>query len=291
MRNKFTTSLLTFFLIAAAPLFGQESLVPPDEEGPGNDDRHAAFDSKYYLSVGDFFADRGFKASAEGSVTPSNPTPFIDFASQLKVDDRPDLLLAEFRWQFSEKWNLGLQYFNSRRDGRRTLDETIEWEGVTYEVGAAVDAETSVDITRIVFSRRFRQKEGHDFRLTGGIHWIDISGEIEGAATLGDGSTGFATSKATASLPIPNVGAQYLYSPSGKWLLSARVDWLSASVGDYSGGIWNVNLNANYQVAKNFGVGFGYQFFQVDGTLNEDDWKGDVKITFYGPTIQVTGFW
>ncbi len=255
------------------------------------DDRHPALDSKYYISVGGYFARRAFKASAEGSITPSNPTPYVDFESDLKVDDRPDLLVAEFRWQFAEKWNLGLQYFNSTRDGQHTLDETIEWEGVTYEVGARVTTETSVDITRIVLSRHFRQKEGHDFRLTGGLHWLDISAQIQGEATQGDGSTAFATSKAAAAFPIPNVGVLYQYSPSQKWLFSARVDWFSASIGDYSGGIWNTNLSVNYQVAEHIGVGLGYQFFQIDGTLTEEQWKGDVKIRFSGPTFQVSAFW
>ena len=157
------------------------------------DDRHPALDSKYYVSVGGFLASRAFKASAEGSITPTSPTTYVDFESDVKVDDRPDLLVAEFRWQFAEKWNLGLQYFNSTRDGGHTLDESIEWEGVTYEIGAVVAAETKVDITRIVLTRQFRHKEGHDFRLTGGLHWLDISAKVQGEATLGDGSTAFAT--------------------------------------------------------------------------------------------------
>ena len=60
---------------------------------------------------------------------------------------------------------------------------------------------------------------------------------------------------------------------------------------DYSGGIWNVNLSANYQVAKHIGVGIGYQFFQIDGTLTEDRWQGDLRVRFSGPTFQVSGFW
>ena len=255
------------------------------------DDRHPALDSKYYVSVGGFFASRAFKASAEGSITPVVPTPHVDFESDLEVDDSPELVVAEFRWQFAEKWNLGLQYFNSTRNGVHTLEGSIEWEGVTYEVGAMVAAKTSVNITRIVLSRHFRQKEGHDFRLTGGLHLLDISAQIQGEATLDDGSTKFATSKASTSLPIPNVGVLYQYSPSQKWLFSARVDWFSASICDYSGGIWNTNVSANYQLAEHFGVGLGYQFFQIDGTLTDDRWKGDLKIRFSGPTFQVSGFW
>ena len=254
-------------------------------------DQHPALDSKFYISVGGYFASRVFKGSADGSTTPSEPSLNADFETDFKVNDTPELLLAEFRWQFTENWNLGLQYFDATRNGENTLDGTIEWEDVTYEVGADVAVATSVDITRIVLSRHFRQKEGHDFRLAGGLHWIDVSAQIQGEATLDDGSTAFVTSRASASLPIPNVGALYQYSPSQKWLFSARVDWFSASVGDYSGGIWNTNLTANYQIAEHVGVGLGYQFFQIDGTLSEDRWKGDLKIRFSGPTFQVSGFW
>lgn len=255
------------------------------------DDRHPGLDSKYYISVGGYFASRAFKASAEGSVTVQRPTPFVDFESDLKLDDAPELIIAEFRWQFAEKWNLGLQYFNSTRKQQHTLEGSIEWEDVTYEVGANVLAETNVDITRMVLSRHFRQKGGHDFRLAAGLHLLDLSAKIAGDATLNDGSTVFSTNKTSTSLPIPNVGAFYLYSPSEKWLLSARVDWFSASIGDYSGSIWNTNLSVNYQVAKHVGVGLGYQFFQINGTVEDDLWKGDLKIRFSGPTFQISGFW
>ena len=255
------------------------------------DDRHPALDSKYFISVGGYFASRAFKASAEGSIEKSNPTPLVDFGSDLNVDDTPELLVAEFRWQFAEKWNLGLQYFDSTRKGQHTLEGSIEWEDVTYEIGAVVVTDTSVEITRMVLSRHFWQKGGHDFRLAAGLHILDISAKIEGDATVNDGSTVFATSKVATSFPIPNVGALYLYSPSEKWLFSARVDWFSASIGDYSGGIWNTNLSVNYKVAKHVGVGLGFQYFQIDGTLTDDQWKGDVKVRFSGPTFQVSGFW
>lgn len=255
------------------------------------DDRHLALDSKFYASVGGFFADRAFRASAEGSVTPGSPSPFVDFESDVKVDDSPQLFVAEIHWQYSENWNLGLQYFRASRNEQGTLETTIEWEGVTYEFGADVRAETAVDITRIVFSRNFWQKNGHDFRLAAGLHWIDVSAGISGEATLDDGSTAFAASTASASLPIPNVGGVYRYSPSDKWLFNFRVDWFSADVGDYSGGIWNTMTSVNYRVAEHVGIGLGYQFFQIDGTLNEERWKGDLKIRLSGPFLQVAGFW
>ena len=255
------------------------------------DDRHPMLESKFYVSAGGYFASRAFNASAEGSVMLVGPSPFVDFESDVNVDDSPQLFVVELQWQFVEKWNLGLQYFGTSRSGQSTLESTIEWEDVTYEIGASVKATTHVDITRIVLSRNFWEKNGHDFRLAAGLHWLDISAQISGEATLNDGSTTFATSKASASLPIPNVGGVYRYSPSRNWLLSLRVDWFSASVGDYSGGIWNTMLSANYSLGDHVGVGLGYQFFQINGTLSDDRWNGDLKVRFSGPFLQISGFW
>lgn len=70
-----------------------------------------------------------------------------------------------------------------------------------------------------------------------------------------------------------------------------RADWFSTSVGDYSGGIWNVMANVNYQIGEHFGVGVGYQFFQLDGELDADNWRGDLRVRFDGPFIQLAGFW
>ena len=171
------------------------------------------------------------------------------------------------------------------------LDEAIEWNDVVYEIGADVSAKTEIGITRIVLSRHLIQRGGHDFRLAAGLHWLEVGAELRGEATLDNNTTAFTTSKNSASLPIPNVGAAYQYSPSAKWLFGLRADWFSATVGEYSGGIWNVMANTNYQVSKHIGLGAGYQFFQLDGTLKEENWRGDLRVRFDGPFVQITGFW
>jgi len=252
---------------------------------------HNALETRIFASVGGFFSTRSFNVTVEGSVAPQVPRQFVDFESDFNADDSPELFVAELRWQFAEKWNLGLQYFSSTRNARAVLEETIEWDDLVFDVGADIRAGTHVDITRIVLSYNFIRKGGHDLRLAGGLHWLEMGASISGEATLGDGSTAFASNRASASLPIPNVGAVYQYSPSAKWLMTIRADWFSASVGEYSGSIWNTMASANYQVAKHIGLGAGYQFFQIDGTVDADKWRGDLKVRFDGPFLQLTGFW
>ena len=177
---------------------------------------HDALETRVFASVGGFFSTRSFNVTVEGSVTPDRPQKYVDFESDFNADDSPELVIVEIRWQFAQKWNLGLQYFRSSRNVRKVIEETIEWDDLVFEVGADITAGAEVDITRIVLSHHFIRKGGHDFRLAGGLHWLDVGASISGEATLGDGSTAFASNRASASLPIPNIGAVYQYSPSAK---------------------------------------------------------------------------
>ena len=252
-------------------------------------DVHPLMTSKYWGNLGVYFAARNFEASANGSVLGQNRD--LDFEGAFGLDDGPDLFMGELGWQFGEKWGLGLQYFQSKRDASKTLEETFEWEDVTYNAGVDIRAGTDVSITRIVFSRRFWDGGPHSVRIGAGIHWLELGAKIAGQATLNDMSTEFRTNSVSASAPVPNIGAWYRYSPSDRWLLSARIDWLSASIDEYSGGIWNSSVGANYRLSQHFGVGAAYQLFQLDGSVKNSNWRGDIQVRFSGPHLYVSGFW
>lgn len=56
------------------------------------------------------------------------------------------------------------------------------------------------------------------WNLAGGL----VRNEISGEATLDDESREFRVSDASASFPVPDIGAWYRFSPSDRWLLDAR---------------------------------------------------------------------
>ena len=269
--------LIAFFLFAglSTPLMAQE--------------RHPMMDSDWWVTAGSYFSDRDFKASASGSI--GGITREFDLEGALGLDDSPALFMGELGWQFVDKWGVALQYFRSSRGGSRVLEESFEWQGETYDVGARLEASTQMEITRIFFARRFRDNGPHSLRIGAGVHWLNMSAEVAGIATLNDNSTEFRRSTARAEFPVPNIGAWYRFSPSERWIFTARVDWLSASIDNYSGSIWNLSAGAGYRLFRNIGIGANYQFFRLSGDLTEDNWRGEVQTTFTGPYLHVSGYW
>jgi len=259
--------------------------------GSADDDIHPMMTSKYWVAAGGFFAARDLVVSAKGELGVDIPAPNVDFESSVGADDKPKLLMIEAGWRFTENWSFILQHFGSNRSGSKTIDKQIEWDGLTFDVGASVYGKSEFDITRGFFSRHFRGDGAHSLQVGAGLHYMNLGVEYGGDATINDGTTTFESSRKSTSAPIPNIGAWYRYSPTDRWLFSTRVDWLSASVGDIKGGIWNAAAGVNYSVSEHFGVGLAYQFFEVDITTNETNWTGDVRARFHGPNLAFTAHW
>jgi len=173
----------------------------------------------------------------------------------------------------------------------KTLQETIVWQDLTFDVGVDIRAQSEVSILRMVMSRQFRDKGPHSLRLVAGLHYFDASASLAGEAAIGGLGTEFREARASASGPLPNIGAWYRYSPSDRWLMSARFDWLSAKVGNIRGGFWNIAAGANYRLSEHVGVGLAYQLFELDGQLYEDRWRGQLKTRFSGPNLYISAFW
>jgi len=74
-----------------------------------------------------------------------------------------------------------------------------------------------------------------------------------------------------------------MYSWSPKWLFQARLDWLSVSIGNYSGSLWNAQTGIHWQTFKNIGFGLYYNGFNLDLDVDKNDWRGKAEFTQRGP--------
>jgi hypothetical protein len=251
--------------------------------------KHPQLRSTWFVDVGSFYPTRKFTLSAEGNVSGANDEH--EFDQKLGLSERDPLLEVQIGWQFGDKWGVAAQYFDSAKDVRGTLSDDVEWEDVIYEAGAEIKAGAELSVTRVVFSRKFFDEGPHDLRLAIGLHLLDLGAFISGQANVGGMMSEFRKSENSVSAPLPNIGAWYRYSPSAKWLVSLRADWLEASVDDVSGEILNFSAGVNYSVLDNVGIGLGYQRFGLDATLDQKNWRGTADVVFEGPNLYISGYW
>ncbi len=251
------------------------------------DDYHPFMSEKFNLEVGVFIPQIDFTARVDGS----HPDEEIDFDEALNLDDSQSAASINFRWRFGKKWSLWGQGWTTNNTGKAVLEEDVEWEDVVFKEGTFAKGGVDLDVIRVFFGREFDLGPQHELGIGLGLHWMSLDTFVEGEIIIDDFTTDFHRASVSASFPLPNVGAWYMYSWSPKWMMQVRADWLSATIGDYSGSLWDGQVGINYQPFKNIGFGLYYKAFVLDVDVDRSDWHGRADLNQNGPLLTLTASW
>jgi len=245
---------------------------------------HPFISDTFSVQLGVFQPSKDLKLSVDGSVSGVNQQFDWEAATGLGRDD--EIFMLEGKWRFGEKWSFRAQYYKASESDRAVLEQQVLWRNSIILAGSNVSAGTEFSLVRAFFGRSFGSRENVDTGIGLGLHWLEM-----GAFIRPDVNTIGELSAATVSGPLPNIGGWYYYSPSPKWILGGRVDWLEASIDKYDGGIVNVSGGVNYQLFKHVGVGLSYQLFRLNVDISNDKWNGSVTLDYDGPFIYLSGNW
>ena len=251
---------------------------------------HPILSDNFIFTAGAFRSDNTFKLESEGVEVDSDE---IDFGKSVGVDKTNTIANFELSWKFGSKrkWSISGQYFTNNAKGDATLQEDVEWQDLVFGEGTFVDGGVKLEVIRAFLAYIFVKKEQHEFGVGAGIHNLDVSAYLGGEIIVNDETTDYQRADAGASQILPNIGAWYAYSPASRWLISGRVDWISANVGDYDGTLWNVNAGVNFQAWRHVGFSLSYQYFNLKLKVDKSDWRGGLDMTYSGPMLSVTANW
>lgn len=255
---------------------------------------HPALSDNFSAILGAMRSSNSFKVEADG-LTPDNSLPGddIDFENVLDVSQHSTLFNGQIRWKFGKqrKWSLAGQYFSNNAKGETVLTEDVEWDDVVFREGTFVGSGVKLAVTRLFVGRSFIKNAQNDFGVGIGIHNLDMDAYIEGEILVDDETTELQRVDVGDSQPLPNIGAWYNFSPARNWLLHARVDWISANIGDYDGTLWNTSIGVGYQAWRHVGFDLSWQYFNLNLNVDKDDWQGGADMTYSGPVLAVTFNW
>ena len=248
---------------------------------------HPYFTHDFELGVGAFFANKELTVKVNGRDPGDNIN--IDEAAKLDNDEVTGALA--FHWRFGEKWSFWAQGWKVSESGGSELIEDVHWNDVVFKQGTFIEGGFDVAVGRLFFGRTFSSSPNHEFGLGAGIHWMELDVFLQGQALTSLGDTEFYRGKVEAEFPLPNIGGWYHWSWSPNWMLQARVDWLSASIGDYSGGLLNSQAGVYWQPFEHVGFGFYYSGFTLDVDIKKSNWNGSAESTQHGPLIAIYSSW
>jgi len=263
------------------------ALLLPGAAIAQQNDVHPLLGNDWVLDAGVFFPTKEFRFRVDGSL----PGDGIDFEDAFRLSDDDSTAAVSLLWRFGEKWSLAGQYWKLSDSSTATLDRDIKWNDVVLEEGSFARAGAGLEVARLFFGRTFSAAEYHEFGLGVGLHWLELSASVEGQIRSNLGDTELYKDSVSADAPLPNIGAWYTFAFSPKWALRSRLDWLSASIGDYSGGLTNASIGIDWAIWEHFGVGLSYNYFSLNVDVDKNDWQGATKISQYGPWLKIGAYW
>lgn len=285
MKKIFYTCLILF--ICNFKSFSQDLEIDSVQKASIKTKKHPILEDRIISNVGLYVPSKSIKIGANGT----NPNEEIDFGKDFDFNQNESTLALNFIWRFSKskKWNVGVEYFQVKSGHKLMIEKDIEWQDVIYKAGASIEAGFGMSMYRVFFGRTISSGLKHELGVGLGVHAMDVSSFIKGEAFIDDATTSFENRSVSAVAPFPNTGMWYLYAPSPKWGLIARVDWLAVTVGEYSGSLWNLAPGIKYQILKNIGVGVNYRYFKTTLKVDKQNWDGKLSVLFQGPLFTISG--
>jgi len=248
-------------------------------------EKHPILTDRFQAEVGLFFPSKSVRIGADGS----SENDEIDFDEAFKLNDSETTLFLNFEWRFSKnrKWKVGVEYFAIKNADKAELNEDLVFDNITFKKGTNIRGGFGINMYRIYVGRSFSRGLKHEFGAGLGVHALNTTAFIEGDVLTSEGDINFERRAVSALVPLPNIGLWYYYTPTTKLALTARLDWFGITIGEYSGGLWNVAPGIKYQIFKNVGLGVDYRYFIVSANVNKTDWNGSFDMTFNGPLFVV----
>tara|TARA_B100000809_G_C14992922_1_gene478690 strand:- start:121 stop:1011 length:891 start_codon:yes stop_codon:yes gene_type:complete len=292
MKNSNTKELIFILLFfIGTSLFSQENVINKNADIIKTDSiaQHPLLSNRFTFYAGLYSSKKEIKFGVNGA----SDNEIFDFSERADFNDNETTLFLNFNWRFSRKWTLTTEYFSVKNKLNRNIEQEIEWNDQIYQGSAEVALGLNLNMFRVLVGRTISKGLKHELGVGLGIHGLDVEAYIEGNAFVNNNNTGegaatnFKRSTVSVLAPLPNVGVWYFYAPHPKWMLTARVDWFSIEIGEYSGGLWDLGAGVNYQFHSNIGVGLNYRYFDFTAKVDKTNWDGEFSLNFQGPLLTV----
>lgn len=247
---------------------------------PANSQR---LEDEWLFQVSAYFpnVDSNLQVNANGGQIGTD----IDLEEDLNFNGSATLPSFLVEWRPGDDWVLTGEYYALGRNSTRSIDREITVGDTVYPVNALVSAGFDSDVYRFTIGNRLFQSKNLEIGAAVGLHGTDFTVFIEGEGSAGGQSAQFRSENRSVFAPVPTIGLFLAAEPLPRVYATARIDWLSLNVGEYSGRLLNTEATVAYRVHRNIDIGATYRLVDYRVEVRRDDWNGRIDYRFSGPAL------
>jgi opacity protein-like surface antigen len=242
-------------------------------------------DEKFTFKLGASWlkADGSFSSTREGDPTEKLTT------SDLGVDDTETNAAFSARWRFTERWRLTFDYFGLDVNGNVREDfDDLDFGDIQASGFLAVDTKFKTDFYIAQVGYSLLKNERAELGIGAGVHIVRFDTKLKVSGGINNASGSVQSDSVDLTAPLPNVLGYGTYAFTPKLSLDGSVGWFGLSYSDYDGNLLTLAANLDYRLTDHFGVGVGYNYINMDLTINKSNRKDKYDIDYKGPVLYVT---
>jgi hypothetical protein len=238
-----------------------------------------------YVSLGTFLNGSSLRIRLDGEAGETGTD--VDWGDSFGDDD-----VSRFRldglWRFADRHHLRFLYTDYSRSETATFDEDIEWGGEIIPVDAEVRAKLGFEIIELAYEYAFLKRENYELAAGIGLHYTTFDASLR-ASVEGPNGGGTEERGGTASVdaPLPVIGLHGLLNIGKNVYLDAHAQFFALSIDDLDGDIINYRVALLWQPKKYFGLGVGYDYFEIDVDSEKNSFTGSMEWEYSGPQVFV----
>ena len=239
---------------------------------------NAALNDTVFVELGGFFPDTSGQAQLDS--TNAGVGTSVDFQSLLGMSSRASAADGAIRVRLSERWRIEGSYFQITQNGDKVIDRDISWGDSHYTVNTQLTSKLQFSDLRVSAGYSIFKTSDKELGVGLGLHVLGYKASIR-SDTLGSEST-----DVLAPLPVLSVYGQFALDD--QWSAGFRLDRLSLTYGQYSGGITVMGLDLLYQPFRHVGFGLGFRSMLLN--FEDTGGKATVKLNqnIQGPALFLT---
>lgn len=246
----------------------------------------------FRLNVGGFLP----AIDSELSITSKNLNlgTIIDLEDDLGFDDDVTLAQVSGYWRFAKRHRLQAGYYSFDRDASKSITKEIYINDKRFAVGATLASNWEIDFIQASYAYSFLQSEKWELSASLGVYYLDTTITLSGNGSVSIGEDEWSgtiqvTEEESIGLPIPLLGLSAEYHITPKWRTRVGGRYFTLSIDEWSGHMLEATASLEFLFHKNFGIGTGYTYLDVEVERDREPRISDLNYTYGG--VQIYGIW
>ena len=220
-------------------------------------------------------ADTDIRINPAGGALGTN----IKYSRDLGGENNTTVPRVKGYYRINDHHRIDYGYYNVDRDGRRTLDVSLDIGDETYSINTDVISNLNLDVYKLAYTHSFYHNEKVELGVSVGLHIMDYEYRTQSA----DGSQ---REEDKFLAPLPIFGVLMNYNITTAWSTFVQTEIFFLEIEDqYRGSLLDFRAGTEYRLFNNLGIGLSLHRMSIDVEVNEDNFRGSVNDVYRGVNL------